>query len=95
MRQDLCRPERTHRGLSLAFIRRREKEGEKKTTLGEERQKQRGGERKGGGTESMPSIKQEGLCSLKLVRAEPRGVYRKSVLMGCWGKLSTQLSTLD
>lgn len=32
----------------------------------------------------MPSIKQEGLCSLKLVRAEPRGVYRKSVLSG-WG----------
>lgn len=71
MRQDLCRPERTHRGLSLAFIRCREKEGggevEKKTTLGEERQKQREG--KGGWTESMLSIKQEGLCSLKLVRA--------------------------
>lgn len=38
------------------------------------------------GAESMPSIKQEGLCSLKLVRAEPRGVYRKSVLSGCWGE---------
>lgn len=34
----------------------------------------------------MPSIKQEGLCSLKFVRAEPRGVYRKSVLMGCRGE---------
>lgn len=43
----------------------------------------------------MPSVKQEGLCSLKLVRAEPRGVYRKSVLMRCWGKLSTRLSTLN
>lgn len=89
MRQDLCRPERTHRGLSLAFIRRREKEGgkkgKKKTTLGEERQKQRAGGG-GGATESMPSIKQEGLCSLKFVRAEPRGVYRKSVLMGCRGE---------
>lgn len=43
----------------------------------------------------MPSVKQEGLCSLKLVRAEPRGVYRKSVLMRCWGKLSTRLSALN
>lgn len=96
MWQDLCRPEWTHRGLSLAFIRCGEKEGEREKTLGEERQKQREGagrgERK---TESMPSIKQEGMCSLKLVGAEPRGVYRKSVLMECWGKLSTLLSTLD
>lgn len=95
MLQDLCRPERTHRGLSLAFIRRRGEEGRwwlegGGSTLGEERQKQRGGEGEGigseeGGAESMPSIKQEGLCCLKLVRAEPRGVYRKSVLMGCTG----------
>lgn len=89
MRQDLCRPERTHRGLSLAFIRRREKErGEKReekdNTGRRETETERG--RRRGATESMPSIKQEGLCSLKFVRAEPRGVYRKSVLMGCRGE---------
>lgn len=99
MQQDLCRPKRTHRGLSLAFIRRSEKEGEegRKRQHWEKRDRNREDGREEGGskTESMPSIKQEGLCSLKLVRAEPQGVYRKSLLMGCWGKLSTQLSTLD
>lgn len=49
MLQDLCRPERTHRGLSLAFIRRRGEGGG--ATLGEERQKQRGGEGEGIGSE--------------------------------------------
>lgn len=84
MQQDLCRPERTHRGLSLAFISRRETEGK-----GEEKDKSGRGEtetEEGGGAESMPSIKQAGPCSLKLVRAGPRGVYRKSILMGCRGE---------
>lgn len=69
MRQDLCRPKRTYPGLSLAFIRRREGEekGKEKDNTGRgetETEEEWEGGRK---TESMPSIKQEGLCSLKSV----------------------------
>lgn len=65
MRQDLCRPKRTYPDLSLAFIRLGEKGGRRQHWREKERERE---EREGGRkTESMPSIKQEGLCALKLV----------------------------
>ena len=48
MRQDLCRPERTHRGLSLAFIRRGEGGEEKDNTGRRETETQRRGARREG-----------------------------------------------
>lgn len=75
MWQDICWPEQTRCGLSLAFIRRGEKEEKRgrKRQHQEKRQKKERARRvrRGAGsekkTESMPSVKQEGLCSLKLV----------------------------